>query len=229
MLILRKTKERITGKLDRYHNTKNENVDNILKEGIKSSYAEDPNNLTNVKAIPKTEMEKKKGLVYLATNKEYADRIGAIRAIQLDKKEGDRPKDELNRLVEEEIKNPKYSKTLKLELPYQEFKDKFKENPEKRGAKTFKEFDREYRKETGKPGSKKKWKRLRNETDTIEGDIDPKYIVDGKGHEKYGLKEWKDYVKNNPARFASGVAIASSPAVVGLGAAKLARKLIKKK
>ena len=69
MLILRKTKERLTGKLDRYHNTKNENVDNILEEGIKSSYAEDPNNLTNVKAIPKTEMEKKKGLIYIDTNK----------------------------------------------------------------------------------------------------------------------------------------------------------------
>ena len=65
--------ERLTGKVVRYHNTEAKNVDSIMKEGLKTKYSEDPDNLTNL-ALKSIDMDKKKGLIYTSKSKSVADK-----------------------------------------------------------------------------------------------------------------------------------------------------------
>lgn len=81
-------------------------------------------------------------------------------------------------------------------------------NPELEGAKTYKEFlnNRSYREDN--KYNRSLWKDLggdkNSNTRMIEGNIDSKHIVDGKGYKKLSTKELKDYIKKNPKKFLRG-------------------------
>ena len=223
-------KDRLTGKVTRYHNTAEENVNKILEEGLKTKYAEDPNNLTNVSVID-VDMDKKKGKIYLAKNAEDAEGIGKSR----------------------EIKLHKPGKTLKVELDYDEdVKGKPRiANPELSGAKSPKEFYDNVLIKRAKqihpefsfdnntydnlnPSMKADvddiYRTLGEDTHIVDKDIDPSKIVGGKGYKKRGIKKILKYALHNPRRFgkeavkmAPGVALTgASLGLAGYGVKKLA-------
>lgn len=189
---------RLTGKVTRYHNTEIGNVENILNEGIKGKYAADPNNITN-KVVGDVDPSKKENLIYTAKKKSLADNVGKHRQ-QL----GGQP-----------------GRTLKLEFDYDDIKNSERiANPELRGAKNSKEFREAFKKakgyDLGYLSSKEAWKSLNDDTHVFRGDIDPKYIVGGKGYKKRTLRQVARYIKNNPGRFSKEAAKVGVG--VGLGA-----------
>lgn len=219
---------RLTGKVTRYHNTNVENVEDILKNGIKARYAEDPGNLTN-KVLGDIPMDKKRNLVYTAKQKRVADEVGMTR-----------------------IDNPKQwkqkTKTLKLEFDYDQIKDLGRiENPELRGAKDFKGYLSKlyeahpvfssYVKEL--PVTKRKkiladlednFRTMGNGTHIFKGDISPEHIVGGIGYKKRTGKQVLNYIKNNPGRFGKEAGkVALSAAALGTGAGLVAHELKKSK
>lgn len=211
MALLGSTKTgRLTGKVTRYHNTENKNVQNILEEGIKSEYSKDPNNLTN-QCLSDVDPSKKEGLIYTSKSRKLADEIGK-------NKRGGK------------------SKTLKLEFDYDDIKSQKKiKNPELRGARDWKEYLKirskkhpEF-KDLPKSKIKKAFKALDEETHIFRGDIDPSHIVGGKGYKRRTLKQIRRYIKNNPGRF--GKEAAKVVTGVGLGAysGKKTYDLLKKK
>lgn len=198
---------RLTGKVVRYHNTEEKNVENILNEGIKSKYSKDPNNLTNQR-LTDINPKEKEGLVYTSKSKRMADRIGKNRGGS--------------------------NKTLKLEFDYDEIKSQEKiKNPELRGAKNWKEY-LEIRskkhpefKNLPKNKIKKAFKALDEETHIFKGDIDSSHIVGGKGYKKRTLKQVGHYIKNNPGRFgkeaskvATGIALGGYAVKKGIDSTK---------
>lgn len=228
----------ITGLERTYHNTERKNIDNILKEGIKSKYAADPENLTN-SALVDIDMDKKKDLVYLAKKKADADDIGRARREQSAEVITD-PVTGRRRL---NYAKKDTGKTLHVNIPYEDLKKmNLVENPELRGAKNKKEFRKIYKKlielgdgeelsEADKISSDDHYKFLKNDTYTIKGDIDPKYIKESKKYNKYKLRDFGKYVKNNPKRFIKGVGKASlGGGLISLGSiglVKFGKKLIK--
>ena len=183
---------RLTGKVVRYHNTDEKNIENILKEGIKSEYSKDPNNLTNQR-LTDIDPKEKEGLIYTSKSKKMANEVG---------------------------KNRKgNSKTLKLEFDYDEIKSQRKiKNPELRGAENWKEYleirSKKHPEFRSLPKSKikKAFKALNDETHIFRGDINPSNIVGGKGYKKRTLKQVSRYIKNNPGRFGK------EAAKIGVGA-----------
>lgn len=74
-------KNKLTGRVVRYHNTPIENVDSILENGIKASYANDPMSYTRTVigggVEDKTKLD---NLVYTAKRKTDANNVGVTRA-----------------------------------------------------------------------------------------------------------------------------------------------------
>ena len=123
---------------------------------------------------------------------------------------------------------------LKLSIPYDEYKDKFKkmrvyDNPEfnLRGFKTEDDLVREQLKRSRsndvisrfleKKKAKDYWNNFSGAKGTtgtriFEGDIESKYIKGGEGYKKNSLKEIIKYAKKNPKRFLKG----SGKALAGL-------------
>lgn len=85
--------------------------------------------------------------------------------------------------------------------------------------------------EADKSSSDAHFKFLKDDTYTIKGDIDPKYIKESKKYNKYKLRDFGKYVKNNPKRFIKGVGKASlGGGLISLGSiglVKFGKKLIK--
>lgn len=228
----------ITGLERTYHNTERKNIDNILKEGIKSKYAADPENLTN-SALVDIDMDKKKDLVYLAKKKADADDIGRARREQSAEVITD-PVTGKRRL---NYAKKDTGKTLHVNIPYEDLKKmNLVENPELRGAKNKKEFRKIYKKlielgdgeelsEADKISSDDHFRFLKDDTYTVKGDIDPKYIKESKKYNKYKLRDFGKYVKNNPKRFIKGVGKASLGggliSLGGIGLVKFGKKVIK--
>lgn len=204
--LVKSSKSEVTGLHNFYHNT--DSPESVMREGIKSKFAEDPNNITNT-VLKDVDMSKKKGKVYLGNKKSVSDSVGMCR-------EGN-------------------SETLKVEIPYEELKNmKIVDNPELRGAKNSKEFLRKLHKTVVKNGKDKGLdhdlrhsdnkfkKKLGNYlyrkkgdsmydmlgpkgTTVIEGDIDSRFIKGSEKFQKYGKKDFVRYVKSNPKRFMKGV------------------------
>lgn len=210
---------RLTGKVTRYHDTEKKNVENILNEGLKAKYAEDPNNITN-QVLKDVDMSKKRGLVYTAKNKSVAKSVGQARQAR-------KNPDPFKLLFKPD------HKVLKLEFDYDDLKNSERiANPELRGAKNAKEF---YNKTKGffnpdydklDPLSKgqvnKAYHGLNEGTHIFRGDIDPSHIVGGKGYKKRTMKQVAKYIKNNPKRFGKEAAkVVGSAALVGAGAKML--------
>ena len=212
---VKKNKSKITGLENFYHSADQGVIDSIKKEGIKAKFAEDPGNLTNTVLGNTIDKSKLKGKVYLGRRKSVADGVGYSRDMNY----------KLGR-----INNKNYigkSKTLKVNIPFEELK-KLNEvdNPELGGAKNTKEYARRIWKNAYKnaPGEAESIKEMfgkkgrnafarilaesgykdlsRDGTAVFENDIDSKFIKGSKNYEKYGLDKFKEYVKNNPKRFA---------------------------
>lgn len=209
---------RLTGKVVRYHNTENKNVQSILENGILSKYATDPDNITN-KVLKHVPMGKKEGLVYTSKKKSVANSVGLQR---------ERLKDPWAGLFPPTPKDLKKwkdaSKTLKLEFDYDQIKNLKKEaNPELLGANSFEEFRKKFY-ETH-PNIKKSqlmdlslrdgYKSLGKDTHVFRGNIKPENIVGGKGYKKRTAKQILKYIENNPGRF--GKEAAKVGVGVGLG------------
>ena len=220
-------KRKLTGLENFYHSTDSKNVGGIMKDGIKSEYSVDPNNITNVslKDIPKEELSNK---IYLAKKKHIADAVGEKRdKLKLEGHSGK-------------------SKTLGVNIPYEDYKKlKIVDNPELLGAKNEEEFViRRYNKKLSKMSPeerekltekdkrnlikliKKQYKGLGPEGTIVVGeDISPKYIKGSEKYSKHDLKKTKDYIKNNPRRFGKEAAkIIGGTSLIGTGV-YLAKKL----
>lgn len=226
--VLSKTKpSRLTGKVVRYHDAPTEVIEKIKKEGLKTKYAEDPNNLTNT-ALKDVDMDKKRGKVYTSKSKRFAFGVGERRA-QFQGKE------DFSDIVSPFKRSSKHHKVLKLELDYDEdIKGKPKiENPELRGTKNAKEFYNKIKDpfspdyDSLDPISKKlmdtQYDQLSSKgTHIFDKDIDSSKIVGGKGYKKRTLKQIGKYIKNNPKRFGKEAAkVSTGIALVGYGAKKL--------
>ena len=209
---------RLTGKVVRYHNTENKNVQGILENGILSKYATDPDNITN-KVLKHVPMEEKEGLVYTAKKKSVADSVG------LQRERLKSPWAGLFPPSPGDLKKWKdASKTLKLEFDYDQIKNLKKEpNPELLGANSFVEFKKRFY-ETHPKIEKSLlmdinllngYKSLGKDTHVFRGDIKPENIVGGKGYKKRTAKQTLKYIKNNPGRF--GKEAAKVGVGVGLG------------
>ena len=222
--VLSQTKTgRLTGKVTRYHNTKIENVNDILENGIKASKSTDPNNLTN-RVLRDIDMNAKEGLVYTAKEKKTANGIGATRDwLERKSKNGGwgllfGPDEEFAK----ESKNPTRSKTLKLEFDYDDIKGQERvANPELRGGKSLEEVNKIRASKGMRPMTKEQFKALGEGTHIFKGDIDPSHIVGGKGYKKRGASKVLNYIKNNPGRFgkealkvAGGVGLISGAGVL---------------
>ena len=219
------TEGELTGRLKRYHNTKSEYVDSILKEGLKGEKTLDPESYTN-KLLGDIASKDKRPLIYTAQNKDTADQIGLARMLT--------------------GHAPDSGKTLELHFPYEEAKRKrIFNNPEQLGLN-----EEDYIKEISKQ-QKERIKKLTNlsekeadraveelrplisqnyhivdaktgPTRIYEGNISPEYIKQSSKYKKGSLKEWGKYVKNNPKRFGKAAAkyvlpAAGTAALIGTG------------
>lgn len=239
--ILSKTKPgRLTGKVVRYHDAPTEVIDKIKREGLKSKYAEDPDNLTNA-FLKDVDMDKKKGLVYTAKKKSTAFGVGTQRA-RVQGKFDDSPI--LGPIKEQLLGKSKHHKVLKLEFDYDDIKGKERiKNPELRGATNVRDFYNKLANKNGllfrnyddlpefqKNAYKQTFKELGEGTHVFKGDIDPSHIVGGKGYKKRTLKQIGKYIKNNPKRFGKEAAkVAVGSALLGLGIKKAADVIKKDK
>ena len=217
--IIKKTLDRgnLTGRETLYHSTEKGNVDSILRNGLQSSRASDPNNLTNkaLRHIDKSEIADK---VYFGKNKAVTDSVARARRHYLG--------------VD--------SKTLKANVPSWKFKETA--NPELLGAKNVKEFIEKRDKLGGAFRAIQNPVIKRNEdqvlykvlgpkgTLTLQGNVGAEYFKDSKNYKKNSIKEISEFIKKNPKRFAKGVggALAGAGLISGgallLGKARQERK-----
>lgn len=211
----------LDGLVRRYHNTDASNVESIKNSGIKKSKATDEaaNILTRMSTgLSGKEME---GKVYLGKNRTIARGAGAQRYKMQNSGTWYIPSDE-----ESLIKSFKDQKTLKVNIPLDEYKKLNKTlNPELKGAKNVKEFSKVIKNRAeglGLPPSKLRdyiaansaFKQLSKNTDTITDDIASKFIKGSKDYNKQTISSIGKHIKNNPKIFAKGLGIAGA----GLGA-----------
>lgn len=203
-----KTRNRLTGKIVRYHNTTKENKEKILKEGLKVEKANNPNSYTR-RALPHLADDPSlNNKIYTSKSKLGAADAGFTREMNNVNPAG-------------AIKELFGKNTLKIELDYD--KDikgsKRIENPELLGAKNWREYHKRRPKglidEANPAGSviqsKTAYSSLGKGTHIFDRDIDSSKIVGGKGYKKRTIKDIKEYIKKNPKRFAKGAA----PIVLG--------------
>ena len=125
------------------------------------------------------------------------------------------PKDVIDG-IKDAIKKPRG--TVVGSVPVWKMKDKLKDNPEVLGAKSSKDYvNKMYSMLSGginpffylSPKDKKKFKQgyktLAKDTYTFEGDLPAKYLKKSDAYSKLTANEVKDFIKNNPKRFAKGV------------------------
>lgn len=198
----------LSGRVKLYYSVNKKHIPDILRNGLDGKYSrENPDSLTNKVTDGKVSGDKR-NIIYLAKDKELADRTG------------------INR---ERISNGiKKSKTLKVEVLYEELKSKRTYgNPEFNNAKTFNEY---IKFKTGtdniKNIPKEKLKELKDNWRDLGGDNNSRTIMlDGKlGPENFknsnkfrknSIKEIAKYIKSNPGRFTKGIG------KVGIGASSI--------
>ena len=214
----------ITGRETLYHNTRKENVDSIKKNGLKGSKALDPNLAFTPDTLKHVSKDKLANKVYFGRKKSVAESVGAAAKIK-DKENG---------------KGDHIRETMKAKVPTWKMKEV--DNPELLGAKNEKEYTNKFieanrnKLKTEAKLSDKDIDMLKNSpesmelgkdvfkdfgrkgTAVIEGDVDGKYFKGHKGYQKATLKEVGEFIKNNPKRFAKGVAQAGAgAALIGAG------------
>lgn len=223
----------LTGRELVYHNTHEDNVDSIKQKGILKSKSYDKNNITHkgLKGVVKT--KDMQGLTYVGRTKTPAIGVGLASAAHESK---NNKKNLAKAIIERE--------TLKAKVPI--WKMKKTDNPELMDTKSAKDFapivakryhgDVEPNSLLGKAlkpadivAASIMHKNLGPEkTYTLEDTIKPQYIKGSDKYKRADKDEVSEYIKNNPGRFAKGLA-ASGLGVAGtvMGAKNL-RKSLKK-
>lgn len=211
-------KNKLTGRVVRYHNTPIENVDSILENGIKASYANNPNSYTRVivggRVEDKTKLD---NLVYTSKRKSDANNVGATRAYLSGELGRDPmvfdPKQQ-RKLLKEETLRPKHSKTLEIVLDYEkDVKGNRKiRNPEL-DAKRLTPMKQDVRRS------------LDEGTHIFDHDIDPSKIKGSRHFKKRTMDDVKNYIKKNPKRFGKEAAkVVLGTAAIAGGAAYAYKK-----
>lgn len=217
-ILSKANKNKLTGRVVRYHNTPIENVDSILENGIKASYANDPNSYTRTviggRVEDKTKLD---NLVYTAKRKNVANSVGASRAY-LSGKLGEKPMflpgPEQKRKLLKEVLRPKHSKTLEIVLDYEKDVKGSKKirNPEL-DAIRFLPVDQDTR------------RKLDEGTHIFDHDIDPSKIKGSRHFKKRTMDDVKNYIKKNPKRFGKEAAkVVLGTAAIAGGAAYAYKK-----
>ena len=205
-------KNKLTGRVVRYHNTPIENVDSILENGIKASYANDPNSYTRTiiggGVEDKTKLD---NLVYTAKRKIDANGVGATRAYHSGKLGRNLmfPGPEQQLKLSKEALRPKHSKTLKIVLDYEkDIKGSRKiRNPELDARRFF-------------PLDQYTLRSLDEGTHIFDHDIDPSKIKGSRHFKKRTMDDVKNYIKRNPKRFGKEAAkVVLGTAAIAGGAA----------
>lgn len=218
----------ITGRETLYHNTRKENVDSIKKNGLKGSMAIDKDKAFTPDLLNHIDKDELNNKVYFGRKKSIADEVGSA-AQGHDMKNG---------------KGFHSRETLKAKVPTWKMKEV--DNPELLGSKNGKEWAEKFveskRNKLKEMGYSSKdidflmsksnkdnlvliaqgnvaHKQLgRKGTAVIEGDVAGKYFKGHKGYQRATLKEVGEFIKNNPKRFAKGVAQAGAgAALIGAG------------
>ena len=203
----------VSGRVHLYHGTSAKAKKSILKEGLKGSYALDPNNLTNSMM---GDLGKKDGrkLVYTG-RKRYPAYMMAMNQRGM---KGETPA------------------VVKMSIPYDEYKGMKRvfDNPE------FHKLSKEEWVNKHKTGnviqdsiSKKYYdsfsgNRGTSGTRIFEQDIDTKRIKGSKNYIKNSSKQVVDYIRKHPGRFAKGATKTVAGASLIAGGAYLASKGIDK-
>lgn len=218
----------ITGRETLYHNTRKENVDSIKKNGLKGSMAIDKDKAFTPDLLNHIDKDELNNKVYFGRKKSVADGVGSTAQIH-DMKNG---------------KGAHSRETLKAKVPTWKMKEV--DNPELLGSKNGREWAEKFvenkRNKLKKDGLSSEeidlvmpksnkdnpslimqgnvaHKQLgRKGTAVIEGDVAGKYFKGHKGYQRATLKEVGEFIKNNPKRFAKGVAQAGAgAALIGAG------------
>ena len=221
----------LTGRVTRFHNTLSDKAEQIMKEGLDGKKTLDPNSYTN-KVLDGAATKDGRPLVYTAKDKMTADMIGQSRMITGNAKDAGR--------------------TLEINIPYDDIKNRrVLDNPEQLGLseeKYVKEIKKKtYEKLKARGLSEETAKAAANSpmtdaqiranyqavdakfgpTRIYEGKIAPEYIKGSKVYRANSLKEWGNYVKNNPGRFIKGaqkyvLPVAGTAVLLGGGSALIA-------
>ena len=216
----------LDGIVRRYHNTKAENVTGIKEHGIKASKALDQDAITRISGLSEDQMQ---GKTYMAKKRMGARSVGLKRQQVQDMTNPFIMPNEMKSLA----KSLKHQKTMKINIPLNEYRKlNLIDNPELRGAKSYREAIKKSSKGTGELpvnelGAMMMYKVLGKDTDTVAGDISSKFIKGGKGYQKQTLKGIGKHIKSNPKDFAKGLGKAGLGAGLIAGGATIAGKSFK--
>lgn len=205
--IIKKTydKGNLTGRETLFHGTSRDRAKKIKETGLLSKFTGGEGG--NAEILKKTDRdiyEKSLGKVYLTPDK----RIARMFAGQTERGGAANlgPQDMLN--IQLKVENPfDNSGVVKVKAPT--WKMKVVPNPEARGS--FENFLKSQGIDKSKLGKEER-QALKSTYDTyskgtraIEGDIATRYIKGSKDYRRTSAKEFKEFVKANPKRFAKGV------------------------
>ncbi|MEG0728138.1 MAG: hypothetical protein RR420_00810 [Anaerovoracaceae bacterium] len=213
-------KGNLTGRETLYHNTKNEYVDSIMKDGVRSDFARDPNKSVTMQIDDLKDLPETANKAYFGRNKSIADSVGAQRTKLERIKEGKGRffADPIQEFAESKLHN----KTLKANVPTWKLNEV--DNPEwlnlnrKGGAKHVKEImGKMYPLMSETEKSLNAHKTLRDlgrkGTATFEGGVGPEYIKNSSKYKQNSVREIVDYAKNNKKRFTKSL----GKSVIGTG------------
>lgn len=222
-------KGNLTGRELTYHGTDKKNVRSIKENGIMASRASDKDNLTHKALSEYISDDDMKGLTYVGRKKYPATGVSIVSAVYDSNNRASRNYKNLKRAL-------RNRETLKVKIPA--WKMDVTDNPELMGTKNSKEFYPIVKKRLSTPiGASSKDVKLKKDTiadkigygaaskvmynslgregtHTIRGDISPEYIKGSKKYKRADKEEVKEFIKNNPGRFAKGVAGATTGALI---------------
>ena len=226
--IIKKTydKGNLTGRETLFHGTSKERAKKIKETGLLSKFTGSKGGNTEIhKNLDRDIYEKSLGKVYLTPDKKIArafagqtERGGILNL---------GPQDMLD--IQQKVNNPfDNSGVVKVKAPT--WKMKVVPNPEARGS--FENFWKSQGIDKSKLGKqeqralKSAYDKYSKGTRVIEGDIPTRYIKGSKDYRRTSAKEFKEFVKANPKRFAKGVG--ATALGVGIAGASLygAKKMI---
>jgi len=228
--IIKKTydKGNLTGRETLFHGTSKERAKKIKETGLLSKFTGGEGGNTEILKILDEDIYKKSlGKVYLTPNK----RVGGMFAGQTERggviNLSPRDMEDVLRKASNPFNN---SGVVKVKAPT--WKMNVVPNPEARGNyENFLKSQGINKSKLGKQEQrifKSQHNILSRDTKVIEGDIATKYIKGSKDYRRTSAKEFKEFVKANPKRFAKGVG--ATALGVGIAGASLygAKKMIDK-
>lgn len=204
-------KDRLTGKVTRWHATNEDLLDKIKQEGLRANAANGDTFTKEVlQHINPEELDNK---IYLGKSRTASEGVANVREMRGKGRQG---------MLELDIDYDDYKKMKKVSNPEllgakseEEYLNKLVDNLNKKNGTNLtradlKPYEEAYR---------QNYRAVGEGTDVIGESISSKYIKGGKGYEKRGIKRVGKYIKNNPGRFGKEAAkIAVPAAIIGTGA-----------